>query len=100
MTNQRRGGGELLLIALVDISQKLNASLVTLEVRASNHPAQSLYRKYGFTQVGVRRAYYLDNREDGILMSTENITTTSFQEHFQRRKQAYFRKRKVLHYPE
>jgi ribosomal-protein-alanine N-acetyltransferase len=76
---QRRGIGELLLIATIDLAQELKATMLTLEVRASNLTAQSLYRKYGFAEVGVRRAYYVDNREDGILMSTENITSESFQ---------------------
>ena len=76
---QRRGLGELLIIATIDLAQELKASMMTLEVRASNTVAQSLYRKYGFVEVGVRRAYYVDNREDGIIMSTENITSESFQ---------------------
>lgn len=80
---QRQGIGELLLIATIDLTMKLKASIMTLEVRASNIAAQNLYSKYGFTQVGVRRAYYLDNREDGILMSTENIISASFQAQLQ-----------------
>ena len=35
--------------------------------------------KYGFYQAGVRKGYYLDNREDGIIMSTESIHLESFQ---------------------
>ena len=76
---QRRGLGELLLIATIDLAQEMRASMMTLEVRASNTTAQSLYRKYGFVEVGVRRAYYVDNREDGIIMSTENISSEPFQ---------------------
>jgi ribosomal-protein-alanine N-acetyltransferase len=84
---QRRRIGELLLISLLDLANHMNASFMTLEVRASNTTAQNLYAKYGFKQVGTRRGYYLDNKEDGIIMSTESITSTSFQEHFQRLKQ-------------
>lgn len=76
---QRRGIGELLLISTIDLAKELKASIMTLEVRASNITAQDLYRKYGFVQVGVRRGYYLDNREDGVLMSTESITSATFQ---------------------
>jgi ribosomal-protein-alanine N-acetyltransferase len=54
---------------------------MTLEVRASNLVAQSLYNKYGFTQMGVRRGYYLDNREDAFIMSTDSLSSPSFQEH-------------------
>jgi len=42
---QRHGIGELLLIATIDLSAELNAKLLTLEVRASNLPAQKLYEK-------------------------------------------------------
>ncbi len=84
-----QGIGELLLISTIDLAIELNARIITLEVRASNTAAQGLYGKYGFTQVGVRRGYYTDNREDGILMSTENITSASFQAHLNQLKQAH-----------
>jgi len=77
--HQRRSVGELLLITLFDLAGDLKASFMTLEVRASNTPAQRLYRKYGFVEVGVRRGYYLDNKEDAIIMSTERLTSASFQ---------------------
>jgi len=76
---QGKGLGELLLIATIDLAGQLKANIMTLEVRASNLVAQKLYGKYGFVQVGTRRGYYLDNREDAVIMSTENITSTSFQ---------------------
>ena len=75
----RQGIGELLLIATVDLSRELKAESMTLEVRESNTVAQNLYSKYGFTQVGLRRGYYLDNRENAIIMSTENIKSEAFQ---------------------
>jgi len=65
---------------------------MTLEVRASNLAAQNLYSKYGFTQVGIRRGYYLDNREDGVLMSTESITSAPFQARLQQLREARTRK--------
>ena len=69
--HRRQGIGESLLIALIDLATELDVRFITLEVRASNTAAQSLYSKYGFTQVGVRHGYYTDNREDGVLMSLE-----------------------------
>ena len=89
---QRQGIGELLLISLTDLSRELNASIMTLEVRASNTAAQNLYKKYGFTEVGLRRGYYTDNHEDGILMSTESITSASFQAQLKRLRQAHSKK--------
>lgn len=87
--HRRRGMGELLLISLINMAAKLDAHLITLEVRASNTAAQGLYSKYGFAKVGVRRGYYSDNREDGVLMSLEDITSVPVQENLQRLKQAH-----------
>ena len=89
---RRQGIGELLLISIIDLAGELKASFVTLEVRASNTTAQNLYRKYGFTEVGVRRGYYIDNREDGLIMSTESINSPSFQEHINQLKRTLIEK--------
>ena len=86
---RRQGIGELLLISVIDRALELKANVLTLEVRTSNTGAQTLYLKYGFNKVGVRKGYYTDNREDGIIMSTADITTASFQERFQQLKQAH-----------
>lgn len=86
---RRQGIGELLLISMIEMAAKLKARLVTLEVRVSNKIAQNLYAKYGFTRVGLRRGYYTDNREDGLLMSTEDISSPQFQECFKQLKEAY-----------
>lgn len=86
------GIGELLLMAVIKLSAEQNARLITLEVRRSNTIAQSLYHKYGFTQVGVRRGYYTDNREDGLLLSSENIGADGFQARLEQLQQAHVRK--------
>ncbi len=88
-TYRGQGVGELLLISAIDMAAELQTRIVTLEVRVSNAIAQSLYVKYGFTQVGVRRGYYTDNREDAVLMSTQNITSTAFQARLQQLKQIH-----------
>jgi ribosomal-protein-alanine N-acetyltransferase len=89
---QRQGVGELLLLSAVDLAIEQKANTVTLEVRASNTAAQALYRKYYFNQVGVRRGYYIDNKEDAILMSTEDIRSAPFKSKLQKLKEAHFRK--------
>lgn len=65
-----RGIGERLLRELIRRAQQRGARRMTLEVRASNTPAQNLYRKLGFfTQPGaIRKGYYTDTGEDAILM--------------------------------
>jgi ribosomal-protein-alanine N-acetyltransferase len=42
--------------------------MATLEVRRSNEAAINLYKSYGFRAVGVRPAYYQDDREDAVIM--------------------------------
>ena len=79
-------------MGVIDLAAKLDASMITLEVRASNIAAQGLYYKYGFVQVGLRRGYYTDNREDGVLMSIEDITSAPFQARLQQLKQDYLQK--------
>lgn len=88
-THRRRGIGELLLIAVLELALMLNARVVTLEVRGSNLIAQRLYEKYGFSKLGLRHGYYTDNGEDAVLMSSDTLASASFQSHFQRLKQAH-----------
>lgn len=91
-THRRQGIGELLLVFIIDLSLQVNAQVVTLEVRSSNLAAQALYEKYGFAKVGVRRGYYSDDGEDAIIMTTETITSASYQEKFQQLKEEYLGK--------
>ena len=87
-----QGIGELLLISTIDLATELNAGIITLEVRASNTAALNLYHKYGLARTGLRRGYYIDDREDAVLMSAENISSAPFQAHLNRLKQAHCRK--------
>ena len=87
--HRKQGIGELLLIVIVETAMKLNARIITLEVRVSNTAAHCLYFKYGFTQVGLRRGYYMDNKEDAIIMSTDNIASKSFQVRLKQLKEAH-----------
>jgi ribosomal-protein-alanine N-acetyltransferase len=84
LKHQRRGIGELLLIATIDLCRELKAESMSLEVRESNTIAQGLYSKYGFTPVGLRRGYYLDNRENAIIMSTESIKSPQFRSNLEK----------------
>ncbi|GIV85065.1 MAG: ribosomal-protein-alanine acetyltransferase [Candidatus Roseilinea sp.] len=75
---RRRGVGERLLLNLLREAQRRCAEVVTLEVRVSNVAAQRLYRKYGFAEVGRRKAYYQDNREDALLMTIVHFGTPEY----------------------
>jgi ribosomal-protein-alanine N-acetyltransferase len=74
-----RGLGELLLLHLIEAALADEATLVTLEVRVSNEPAQALYEKYGFDYVGRRKRYYHDNNEDAHIMTVEPIQVPEYQ---------------------
>lgn len=68
---RRRGIGEQLVNALVDELKALESHSLTLEVRASNTPAQALYEKLGFREVGRRPKYYQNPREDALILRKE-----------------------------
>lgn len=65
---RRRGFARALISYFIEIAKKENLEFMTLEVRASNTPAITLYESFGFTQVGVRKKYY-DNSEDALLLT-------------------------------
>ena len=52
----------------MDLARENLMGLMTLEVRRSNTVAQSLYHKVGFIDVGYRKRYYEDNKEDALIM--------------------------------
>ena len=63
-----------MLDALVLWSRGQGAQWLWLEVRAGNDPARTLYTRYGFQQVGLRRGYYPAGglqREDAVVMSLD-----------------------------
>ena len=68
---RRRGIAETLVNALVDELKAIESRCLTLEVRASNVPAISLYEKQGFAEVGRRKNYYRNPREDALIMRKE-----------------------------
>jgi ribosomal-protein-alanine N-acetyltransferase len=65
---RRRGYGERIVRALMRLSSDTCMGMITLEVRRSNAAAQALYHKVGFLDVGYRKRYYDDNREDALIM--------------------------------
>jgi ribosomal-protein-alanine N-acetyltransferase len=76
---RRQGLGELLLIGLLDEARRAGALCATLEVRVSNAAAQALYTKYGFEQAGRRKAYYTDNQEDALILTTPEFSSLTYQ---------------------
>ena len=68
---RRRGIGEAVINALIDELKVGEIHSLTLEVRASNAPAIALYEKLGFSQVGLRKNYYRNPREDALILRKE-----------------------------
>ena len=68
---RRRGIAEKLIHALVSALGEKGSHGLSLEVRASNAPAIALYEKLGFTQVGLRKNYYRNPREDALILRKE-----------------------------
>ena len=68
---RRKGIGEALIQALVDALREKGSRFLTLEVRASNDPAIALYEKLDFEQVGRRKNYYRNPREDALILRKE-----------------------------
>lgn len=70
---RKRGLAEWLMLELAALAWQQGATVVTLEMRASNIAARALYRKLGFQEVGRRKHYYRDNNEDALLFSLEGL---------------------------
>ena len=92
-SHRRRGIGELLVIAAIELAQEDQHSQVSLECRVSNTPALALYEKYGFRQVGLRPRYYSDNHEDAYILAVRSVTSPQYRSEFQRLKIAHQQRR-------
>ena len=68
---RRRGIAEALVNALVEALKEQGSHSLTLEVRASNLPAQRLYEKLGFIMIGKRPRYYHNPKEDAYILRKE-----------------------------
>ena len=68
---RRQGIARLLVKQLVDALKDNGSRCLTLEVRASNEPARNLYASMGFLQVGLRKNYYRNPKEDACILRKE-----------------------------
>ncbi len=69
--HRREGIAERLVNALVTELKGIGSTSLALEVRASNVPAIRLYEKLGFPEVGRRKNYYRNPREDALILRKE-----------------------------
>ena len=68
---RRKGIAETLVNTLVAQLKTKGSRCLTLEVRASNTPAITLYEKLGFSEIGRRKNYYRNPREDALILRKE-----------------------------
>ena len=76
--HRRSGVATVLLLDGVRHAAATGSVQVSLEVAASNHAAQALYRRFGFVPVGVRRKYYPVTGEDALVMWAYEVDTEEY----------------------
>lgn len=73
---RRQGIASALLEEFHRYGREHGLASLFLEVRPSNTGAAALYEKLGYREVGRRKNYYLDPKEDAIMMKLELTTCT------------------------
>ena len=66
--DRRHGHGAAMLDHVIAFARMHRCATISLEVRRGNASAQALYKRFGFTQVGVRPRYYVEDGEDALVM--------------------------------
>lgn len=66
---RRTGVASALLNAMETEAKSRKLAFLSLEVRAGNAPAISLYTRFGFQTIGKRPGYYLSPKEDALIMT-------------------------------
>ncbi len=75
--DRRRGFGRRLLSSYLSDLDRGGVTASYLEVRESNRPARFLYYSLGFTLEGVRKGYYQNPKEDGVVMVRRSSSGSS-----------------------
>ncbi|HUC05854.1 MAG TPA: ribosomal protein S18-alanine N-acetyltransferase [Acidimicrobiales bacterium] len=78
--HQRAGVARTLLIDGIRTLVPMGVKHLSLEVATGNEAAQSLYRRFGFAPVGVRKNYYSVTGEDAIVMWAYDVDTPEYAE--------------------
>jgi ribosomal-protein-alanine N-acetyltransferase len=73
-----RKAGTRLLLAIITEAIARGAEVISLEVRVSNRIAQTMYEKFGFSAVGIRKGYYVETNEDALIMTVSNARSTEY----------------------
>ena len=68
---RKQGIAAGLITELIGALKKRESHCLTLEVRASNEPAKNLYKMLDFEEIGIRKNYYRNPREDALILRKE-----------------------------
>jgi ribosomal-protein-alanine N-acetyltransferase len=79
---RRKHIADILLYSLFKEFKAKKVKWLTLEVRISNIAAVNLYKKFHFKQLGVRKKYYQDNNEDGLILWSQDIQSKETEANF------------------
>lgn len=80
---RKMGCASMLLKNAINQAKKLGLAFLSLEVRPSNETAIHLYKNFGFEEVGIRKGFYTEPKEDGLIMtkyfkvSPQSVTETT-----------------------
>ncbi|HZK88026.1 MAG TPA: ribosomal protein S18-alanine N-acetyltransferase [Anaerovoracaceae bacterium] len=66
-------GMEIVEVLMKESRKQAGTKTFTLEARKSNTVAIELYKKFGFVEVGIRKGYYQENKEDAVIMWTSPL---------------------------
>ena len=69
--HRKQGIGTALIVGLIGALERKGSHSLMLEVRASNQQAISVYHALGFVEVGRRKNYYRNPREDALILRKE-----------------------------
>ncbi|MBI1308397.1 MAG: GNAT family N-acetyltransferase [Proteobacteria bacterium] len=69
--HRRKGHAKQLLSTLIQHAKSSNCPSIAMEVRASNTPAQQLYKSLGFQPLTTRKGYYQEPAEDAVVYSLD-----------------------------
>jgi [ribosomal protein S18]-alanine N-acetyltransferase len=75
---QRAGVATTMIIDCVHTLRRDGVKHLSLEVASNNEPAQSLYRRFGFAPVSVRKNYYPVTGQDALVMFAYDIDSEQY----------------------
>lgn len=67
-TERKKGTGGALVTEFLERVKNCDGKKILLEVRESNRDAITLYEKFGFKEISVRKKYYADGENASVMI--------------------------------